>query len=129
MRSPEVQRARELRNNMTKVESFVWSRLRGRKVGGYKFRRQVPLGSYFVDFLCVAARFVIEVDGESHDADGDARKTSWLEAHGYRVYRVGVNEIDEAMDDVMDSIYDALTSSNPHPDAASGVRPPRMAGR
>jgi len=77
----------------------------------------------------VAARFVIEVDGESRDADGDARKTSWLEAHGYRVYRVAVKEIDETMDDVMDSIYDAFISSNPHPDAASGVRPPHRVGR
>ena len=116
---------------MTKVEWFVWSRLRGRKVGGYEFRRQVPVGPYFVDFLCLAARFVIEVDGAGHDADRDARKTGWLEAHGYRVYRVGVQEIDEAMDDVMDSIYYALTSSNPnpHPDAASGVRPPHGVGR
>jgi len=129
MHSPEVQRARELRNNMTKVEWFVWSRLRGRKVGGYKFRRQVPIGPYFADFACLAARFVVEVDGEGHDADRDARKTALLEARGYRVYRVNVQEVDESIDDVMDSIYEALTSWNPHPDAASGVRPPHGVGR
>ena len=114
---------------MTKVEWFVWSRLRARKVGGYKFRRQVPIGPYFADFACLAARFVVEVDGEGHDADRDARKTARLEAGGYRVYRVNVQEVDESIDDVMDSIYDALTSWNPHPDAASGVRPPHGVGR
>jgi len=104
---------------MTKVEWFVWSRLRGRKVGGYKFRRQVPIGPYFADFACLAARFVVEVDGEGHDADRDARKTALLEARGYRVYRVNVQEVDESIDDVMDSIYDALTSWNPSPHPAA----------
>ncbi len=115
MRSPEVQRARELRNNMTKLERFVWSRLRGRKVGGYKFRRQVPLGPYFADFLCLAARFVIEVDGEGHDGSRDDAKTLWLEERGYRVYRVSAQEVDDSIDNVIDSIYEALTSWNPHP--------------
>jgi very-short-patch-repair endonuclease len=57
--SPETERARELRNNMTKAEWFVWSRLRSRQVAGYKFRRQVPLGPYFADFACLSARLVL----------------------------------------------------------------------
>ena len=115
MRSPEVTRARELRNNMTKVEWFVWSRLRGRKVAGYKFRRQVPIGPYFADFACLAARFVVEVDGGGHDGDRDDRRTAWLESRGYRVFRVGAHEVDSSIDHVMDSLYEALTSSTPNP--------------
>ena len=115
MHSPEVEHARYLRNNMTKVEWFVWSRLRKRQVGGFKFRRQVPVGPYFADFMCKAARFVVEVDGEGHDRDRDDRKTAWLEARSYRVFRVGAHEVDESIDAVMDSLYDALTSATPSP--------------
>ena len=75
MHSQQTERARELRNNMTKVEWFVWSRLRGRQVGGYKFRRQVPIGPYFADFFCPLARLVVEIDGEGHEAERDDRKT------------------------------------------------------
>jgi very-short-patch-repair endonuclease len=106
---------------MTKLERFVWSRLRGRKVGGYRFRRQVPLGPYFADFLCPAARFVVEVDGEGHDGARDDSKTLWLEERGYRVHRVSAQEVDDSIDDVMDSIYKALTSWNPLPAAPSAL--------
>ncbi len=110
MHSPETERARELRNNMTKAEWFVWSRLRSRQVAGYKFRRQVPIGPYFADFACLAARLVVEVDGEGHDEERDKRKTACLEAHGFQVLRVPVQDVDEHMDDVMDGIYLALVT-------------------
>jgi len=58
---------------MTEVEWFVWSRLRGRQVGGYKFRRQVPIGPYFADFFRPLARLVVEIDGEGHEAERDDR--------------------------------------------------------
>jgi very-short-patch-repair endonuclease len=109
MHSPETERARELRNNMTNTERFMWSRLRGRKVAGYKFRRQVPIGPYFADFACLSARLVLEVDGgEGHGGESDRRKTAYLQAHGYQVLRVPVQDIDETMDDVMHGIYLAL---------------------
>jgi very-short-patch-repair endonuclease len=107
--SPETERARELRNNMSKAEWYMWSRLRNRQIAGYKFRRQVPIGPYFADFLCLSARLVIEVDGaEHHGRESDLRKTAYLEAHGYRVLRVPVQEIDETMDDVIHGIFLAL---------------------
>jgi very-short-patch-repair endonuclease len=113
---------------MTKVEWFVWSRLRGRKVGGYKFRRQVPLGPYFADFACPAAHLVVEIDGEGHDQVQDDRRDAWLRAKGYRVLRISAQEVDESIDDVMDSIYDAVTSSNanqPSAVAAAAMTPPQ----
>lgn len=80
---------------MTKVEWFVWSRLRNRQLGGYKFRRQVPIGPYFADFVCITARLVVEVD---------ERKTAYLVARGYRVLRIPVGDVDDSIDDVMDTI-------------------------
>jgi len=127
--SLETVRARELRNNMTKVEWFVWSRLRNRQVGGYKFRRQVPIGSYFADFLCPLARLVVEVDGEGHEEERDKRKTAWLEREGYRVLRFPVADVDESIDDVMDAIYLAVTREDPYAPPGASRRPPRVAGR
>jgi very-short-patch-repair endonuclease len=101
---PEVERARELRNNMTKVECFVWSRLRNRQLAGYKFRRQVPIGPYFADFACLTARLVVKVDGDTHTEEADAMKTAFLEGRGFRVVRISVGEVDDSIDDVMDAI-------------------------
>jgi len=109
MHSPTTERARYLRNNMTETECRVWSRLRNRQVGGYKFRRQVPVGPYFVDFLCISARLAIEVDGPLHEDDADQRKTEWLQKAGYRVVRVPAVDVDESFDDVIHGIYLDLT--------------------
>ena len=109
MHSEQTERARDLRNNMTKAERYMWSRLRNRQMAGYKFRRQVPIGPYFADFACLSARLVIEVDGgEAHGGQSDLRKTAYLQARGYQVMRVPVQEIDETMEDVMHGIYLAL---------------------
>jgi very-short-patch-repair endonuclease len=118
---------------MTKVEWFVWSRLRGRQVGGYKFRRQVPIGPYFADFFCSIARLVVEIDGEGHEQERDDRKTVWLEREGYRVLRFLASDVDDSIDDVMDAIYFELTREDPFAPpgvlAARAGRPPRVAGR
>ena len=94
---------------MTNAEWYMWSRLRNRQLAGYKFRRQVPIGPYFADFACLSARLVIEVDGgDGHGGESDSRKTAYLQARGYQVLRVPIQEIDETMDDVMHGIYLAL---------------------
>jgi len=111
MHSPETLRARQLRNNMTETERRLWSRLRNRQIDGYKFRRQVPVGPYFVDFLCISARLAIEVDGPFHEDESDRRKTARLEAEGYRVLRVPVTDVDEMLDDVVHGIYLRLTEA------------------
>jgi len=96
---------------MTKAEWFVWSRLRGRQVAGYKFRRQVPVWPYTIDFLCHAPRLVIEVDGEGHERERDDARDSYLRARGYRVVRIPVTDVDESIDQVIDGIYDHLISA------------------
>ncbi|MGC9237589.1 MAG: endonuclease domain-containing protein, partial [Thiomonas sp.] len=61
-----IQRARELRRNLTEAERLLWNRLRNQQLG-VKFRRQAPIGPYIVDFLCPQARLIIELDGGQHN--------------------------------------------------------------
>ncbi len=72
-----IERARLLRSNMTDAERRLWSVLRLRQLAGLRFRRQMPLGPYIVDFCCPSLRLVVEVDGGQHgesrrDGDRDA---------------------------------------------------------
>ena len=57
---------KHLRRNQTAAETLIWAELRNRNCGGYKFRRQVPIGRYVVDFLCIAQKIIVEIDGPSH---------------------------------------------------------------
>ncbi|HEY3084978.1 MAG TPA: DUF559 domain-containing protein [Candidatus Dormibacteraeota bacterium] len=109
MPSPETERARELRRDMSGTERRVWYRLRGKRLAGHKFRRQLPVGPYFVDFVCLKARLVVEIDGAGHeDEDRDWRKTEYLESQGFRVLRVPAHETDQGLDDVIGWIYAEL---------------------
>ena len=83
------QRARRLRVDQTDPEAVLWNALRGKQLEGLKFRRQVPIGRYIVDFFCPAHRLVIELDGSQHqDAQAyDAARTRWLATQGYTILR------------------------------------------
>ncbi|MDB5441755.1 MAG: hypothetical protein JWP73_131 [Phenylobacterium sp.] len=85
----KVQRARKLRTEDTRAEAQLWNALRDRRLGGWKWRRQVPRGPFIVDFLCPEARLVVEVDGSQHAeaADYDARRSAYLERDGLKVLR------------------------------------------
>lgn len=61
--------AKSLRANATEAERKLWALLRGRHLGGYRFRRQQPIGPYIVDFFCPSARLVVELDGSQHSKD------------------------------------------------------------
>jgi adenine-specific DNA-methyltransferase len=82
-------RARALRANQTQSEARLWGELRGRKLRGWKWRRQAPIGLFIADFFCPAARLVVELDGAQHldRAEYDARRTRFLERRGLRVIR------------------------------------------
>jgi len=87
-------KARQLRIAMTDAERRLWSALRGRRLKGYKFRRQHPLGSFIVDFACLEHRLVVEADGGQHaDSDDDRRRTAWLERRRWRIVRFWNNDI------------------------------------
>ncbi len=101
-------RARDLRLRQTRAEGLLWWRLRDRRMSGWKFRRQVPVGPFVVDFLCHEVRLVIEVDGATHGEAGevayDQRRTRYLEGLGLKVLRVSNGEVFENLAGVCDMI-------------------------
>src|SRR5712691_11799536 len=90
-------RARTLRRSSTPVEQKLWMRLRNRQLHGAKFRRQHPIGQYIVDFFCLEARLVIELDGGWHGEESkrieDEHRAAFLQSHGYTVLRFWNNEL------------------------------------
>lgn len=100
--------AKRLRQDMPRAEALLWSYLRRRNHSGAKFRRQHPVGPYVADFACVPAKLIVEVDGYTHwtteQLAHDARRTSYLEALGWRVIRVTNADVYESMDGVWLSI-------------------------
>ena len=103
--------AKALRHGMTDAERTLWKHLRDRRMGGFKFRRQVPLNSFIVDFVCFDARLVIEVDGGHHGerADEDSARTGQLAAKGYRLLRFWNHEVLGETDAVLEAIRKALS--------------------
>lgn len=102
--------ARQLRHNQTDAEKLLWSKLRNRTLNGCKFRRQIPVGTYIVDFLCQDAMLIIELDGGQHaeQQNYDQRRTHWLESQGFRVMRFWNNDVLLNIDGVSDAILEAL---------------------
>src|SRR5215468_4430858 len=90
-------RAKELRQTMTRAETLLWRYLKAHHVDGLGFRRQVPMGVYIADFVCHAARLVVELDGETHDFEArqryDLKRDAWFEARGYFVLHIPNEEV------------------------------------
>ncbi len=106
--------APKLRRSLTEPEKRLWMLLRKRLLqDGTHFRRQVALGPYVADFACLAARLVIEVDGDQHGTDRalryDARRTAWLEANDFTVLRFTNRQIMTEAEMVVDTIFAALS--------------------
>jgi very-short-patch-repair endonuclease len=103
-------RARQLRARQTDAERRLWFLLRDRRLNGVKFRRQVPIGTYIVDFVCQEARLIVEVVGSQH-ADQipyDTARTEWLGAVGYHVLRFWNNDPTENEEGVLTAILNEL---------------------
>jgi len=105
-------RAKFLRQTFTDAEHQLWYYLRGRRFGQYKFKRQVPIGKYIVDFVCHWKRMVIELDGGQHieTIDYDEKRTKFLESQGYRVFRFWNDEVLMEIENVLEIIWRALES-------------------
>ena len=114
---PRLQR--RLRSNMTDAEQRLWHDLRRRRMANFKFRRQHPFGGCILDFVCLEAMLVIEVDGGQHAADieADAARTASLGKAGFRVLRFWNHEILRDIEAVRESIWRALQTppSTPPP--------------
>jgi very-short-patch-repair endonuclease len=93
-----------MRREPTFTERALWTLLRNRRLAGLKFRRQVPLGDYVVDFVCLANHLVVEADGPLHDPDHDAVRDNWLRSKSFRVLRFPNSQIVLYPDSVLDEI-------------------------
>jgi very-short-patch-repair endonuclease len=108
-------RSRALRKSSTDAEQKLWSVLRSRQLNGFKFRKQVEIDGYVVDFICAEKRLIVEVDGGQHTPERDARRTSYLESQGFRLIRFWNHDVLQNMDGVWATIEMALGTTPPHP--------------
>ena len=108
-------RAISLRKSATDTERHLWRHLRHRQLAGFRFRRQVPIGTYIADFACIEARLVIEVDGGQHKVQQlyDAHRDMALNKRGYRILRFWDNQVLKETESVLQVILQAL--ERPHP--------------
>jgi len=97
--------ARSLRREMTEAEVRLWHELRDRRLDRIKFRRQIPLGKYIADFVCLEAGLIIEIDGSQHaDSDSDRIREVELKARGFRILRFWNDDVLKDLNAVCDTI-------------------------
>lgn len=138
-RNAPTARARELRATQTRAEARLWRSLRNRRLGGWKWRRQVPVGRYITDFCCLDAQLIVELDGGQHSeaVAYDARRTAYLESQGFRVLRFWNFEIFERSADICDAILIHCGGETPSPcplpqggeEESTGTPSPPLAGK
>ncbi len=109
----QVKHAKSMRLAMTEPECKLWKAMRRRMpLEGTHFRRQVPIGPYIVDFCCLSAKLIVEVDGNQHGTEDaqrrDAIRTNALEAQGFRVLRFSNAAIYTELTSVLDTIAAAM---------------------
>ncbi|NGO54749.1 endonuclease domain-containing protein [Allomesorhizobium camelthorni] len=93
--------ARKMRADSTKAENVLWQALRNKQIEGLKFKRQVPLDGYILDFICFEARLIVEVDGGQHaESARDAERDRHFEAAGFRVLRFWNDDVLKGIDGV-----------------------------
>ena len=109
--------ARALRKNSTDAERALWSEVRDHRLNGAGFRRQVPIGNYIADFVCHAAKLVIELDGGQHFSDQaekkDAARTTVIEANGFQVIRFSNHDVMTNRAGVLETIAAAVAERAP----------------
>jgi very-short-patch-repair endonuclease len=106
-----------LRRNSTDAERILWSELRDHRLGGVGFRRQAPIEKYIVDFVCHAAKLVIELDGGQHFSDqgerADARRSAIIEAKGFQVLRFNNHDVMTNRAGVLETIAATIATRAP----------------
>ena len=129
MKRKNVVVAKQLRRSQTDAERTLWFRLRDRRLAGLKFRRQMELDRFIVDFFCVDAKLIVEIDCGQHAQriEDDAVRTRMLEQMGYLVLRFWNHDVLRNTDGVLEEILGTLNSPSgpPHPiPLPSGEREP-----
>ena len=109
----KLQRAKELRREMTPAEKLLWQEVRAKKLG-VRFRRQQVIAGFIVDFYCHKAALVVEVDGDIHDLqkDEDARREKVLSEMGLRIVRFRNDEVVKELSAVVGKIKELIHKKN-----------------
>ncbi len=115
--------AKKLRQQSTDAERMLWKYLRAHRMAGYKFRRQVVIEPYIVDFVCIEARLIVEADGGQHleQVEDDLQRSVFLESLGYKVIRFWNHEILCDIHFVLEQIHGYLIEA-PSPQPSPGGR-------
>jgi very-short-patch-repair endonuclease len=119
------ERAQILRQNMTRAEVLLWTKLKAKQMCGYDFDRQRPLDEYIVDFYCKELHLAIEIDGWSHALKGarDVARQNRLESLGVRFLRFTEQEVVADLQSVTDQIemwIHQQTEREPTPNPSEG---------
>jgi very-short-patch-repair endonuclease len=119
--------AKTLRKNQTEAEQRLWYFLRAHRFMGLKFRRQVPIGNYIVDFVCHDHKLIVEADGGQHAEElaYDRKRDEWLLEQGFKVIRFWNDQILRETDAVLEQIRLSVAASlspAPLPLAGEGKR-------
>ncbi|MGY3448083.1 endonuclease domain-containing protein [Bradyrhizobium sp. USDA 4353] len=105
-------RAKQLRQTMTPAETLLWRDIKANRIEGAGFRRQVPIQNYIADFVCFAAKLVIELDGESHDfaerQTKDAKRDAFFADEGFAVLRFTNAQVMSKLEGVVEAIRQAV---------------------
>jgi adenine-specific DNA-methyltransferase len=120
--------ARHLRQQSTDAEARLWYHLRGRRLRGFRFRRQHPIGPYFADFVCLERCLIVELDGGQHNTENglvhDAIRSDFLDARGFEVLRFWNNDVLQNTRGVLEVIARRLKAAqDPHPRFAQDPHP------
>jgi very-short-patch-repair endonuclease len=119
-----LKNAKSLRSGQTDAETKLWVHLRAHRFFGLKFKRQKPIGTFIVDFVCLEQKLIIELDGSQHadKVDYDEQRTKYLENEGYKVLRFWNNQVLQEMESVLEAIrLEIALSPTPLPQAGEGL--------
>jgi very-short-patch-repair endonuclease len=109
--------ARAMRHAATEAELRLWNQVRDRRLGGAKFRRQVPIGGFIADFVCAEAKLIVEIDGVQHaESAYDAARDAKLKERGFRVLRFWNGDVMHDLDSVCATILAYVSNPGLEPE-------------
>jgi very-short-patch-repair endonuclease len=133
--SPELKKrlrdmARQRRKDPTPSEKILYEALRDRRLDRHKFRREYYLGPFILDFYCPQERLAVEIDGPIHDLqqEADQLRQELIKALGIRFVRVTSEEVEQNIEEVLQTLREALNPSSGSSTLSPGRRPRGMRG-
>jgi very-short-patch-repair endonuclease len=107
-------RAKQLRQAMTRAETLLWRYVKADRIDGLGFRRQVPIQNYIADFICMSAKIVVELDGESHDFEerqrADQNRDAFFVSEGFQILRFTNEQVMSNLEGVVEAIRQTAAS-------------------